>query len=197
MRCPVSACVYETSNDIGEDDGGTVAAHLELLKLHCTYAHSESTSTATIPGDLSRTARIQQPKVVLTNGSIEAEDWEFFLHSWTEYKSLAAPGGRVKEILSNVLGEVAAGVFNRLGKDAYNKLTEDDLLQHAKKLVVKERNCLINRLKLSSMTQDEDEPIHKFETRLQPVWQEQAYLKKLAPNAIWKWTSQSRWYVIT
>ena len=195
MRCPVSTCAYETSNDVGEDNEVAVTAHLEMLKLHCTYAHSEPTSTATVPGEPSRTARIQQPKIVLTDGSVEAEDWEFFLHSWSEYKSLSAPGSRVKEILGNVLGEVAAGVFNRLGKDAYAALTENDLLQHAKKLVVRERNCLINRLKLSSMTQDEDEQIHKFETRLQPVART-GLLRKLALNASRRWTLQSRWCVI-
>ena len=165
MRCPNSACEYVTTDDV--DDTGTIGDHLKMLELHCSYAHAVPTPAAS--NDASRTARIQQPKVILIDGAVEAEDWEFFLHSWSEYKTLATPGIRVKEILGNVLGEIAAGVFNRLGKAGYEALTEEELLQHAKKLVVKERNCLINRLKLSTMTQDEDEPVHKFETRLKPV----------------------------
>ena len=124
MKCPDSACKYVTSDDVG--DTGSVADHLKMLELHCSYAHAVSTPAAT--SDASRTARIQQPKVILIDGAVEAEDWEFFLHSWSEYKTLAVPGTRVKEILGNVLGEVAAGVFNRLGKAGYEALTEKELL---------------------------------------------------------------------
>ena len=60
-------------------------------------------------------------------------------------------------------------MFNRLGKAGYNTLTEYELLVHAKKIVVKERNLLVNRLKLATIVQDEDEPFYKFETRLKPI----------------------------
>ena len=50
-----------------------------------------------------------------------------------------------------------------------NNLREDELLVHAKKLVVKERNLLVNRPKLATIVQDEDEPFYKFETRLKPI----------------------------
>ena len=50
-------------------------------------------------------------------------------------------------------------MFNRLGKAGYNTLTEYELLVHAKKIVVKERNLLVNRLKLATIVQDEDEPV--------------------------------------
>lgn len=56
-----------------------------------------------------------------------------------------------------------------MGKTGYNNLREDELLVHAKKLVVKERNLLVNRPKLATIVQDEDEPFYKFETRLKPI----------------------------
>ena len=169
MKCPKGGCDYDTAADI--DDAGDVSNHVKLLEVHCTYAHPPvGVQNAGGTGQLaSRTARIQQPKVVVTDGAVLEEDWEFFLHSWSEYKALASPGTQSKEILGNVLGEIAAGVFSRLGKAGYEALTEADLLVHARKLVVKERNLLVNRLKLATITQDEDEPVYKFETRLKPI----------------------------
>jgi hypothetical protein len=68
------------------------------------------------------------------------------------------------------LGEdVGARVFNRFGKVGYDALTENELLAEAKKMVVKRRNMLVNRMKLSGMTQGGDKPITSFETRLKPV----------------------------
>ena len=168
MRCPTSGCGYDTANDI--EDATDISNHVKLLEVHCTYAHPAGLPVASGTGQLApRTARIQQPKIIVTDGAVLEEDWEFFLHSWSEYKTLASPGTQAKEILGNVLGEIAAGVFSRLGKAGYEGLTEDDLLVHAKKLVVKERNLLVNRLKLATIIQDEDEPVYKFETRLKPI----------------------------
>ena len=168
MKCPKSDCSYDTANEI--ENAKDISNHVKLLEVHCTYAHPAGVQDGGGTGQVSsRTARIQQPKIIVTDGTVLEEDWEFFLHSWSEYKTLASPGTQVKEILGNVLGEIAAGVFSRLGKAGYASLTEADLLVHAKKLVVKERNLLVNRLKLATIIQDEDEPVYKFETRLKPI----------------------------
>ena len=115
MRCPTSGCGYDTATDI--EDATDISNHVKLLEVHCVYAHPGATAHAGGTGQLaSRTARIQQPKIIVTDGTVLEEDWEFFLHSWSEYKTLASPGTQAKEILGNVLGEIAAGVFSRLGK---------------------------------------------------------------------------------
>ena len=107
MRCPKGDCSYNTANEI--EDAGDVSNHVKLLEMHCVYAHPAGGQNAGGTGQLaSRTARIQQPKVIITDGSVLEEDWEFFLHSWSEYKTLASPGSQAKEILGNVLGEIAA-----------------------------------------------------------------------------------------
>ena len=138
MKCSKGGCDYDTSAEI--EDAGDVSNHVRLLEVHCTYAHPVGVQNAGGTGQLaSRTARIQQPKIVVTDGTVSEEDWEFFLHSWSEYKTLASPGTQAKEILGNVLGEVTAVVFSRLGKAGHEGLTEAVLLVHARKLVVKER----------------------------------------------------------
>ena len=57
----------------------------------------------------------------------------------------------------------------RLLEECSTGLTEEQLLAKAKRLVVKRCNKLVNRMKLSGMTQGRDEPITSFETRLKPV----------------------------
>ena len=60
-------------------------------------------------------------------------------------------------------------MFGRLGVTAYDAITEQSLLENAKKLVVIRRNKLVNRMKLASMQQGSDETALNFETRLKPV----------------------------
>ena len=57
----------------------------------------------------------------------------------------------------------------RLGPAAYAALTEQELLDQAKLLVIKRRNKYVHRHKLNLMKQDPDEPAIGFETRLQPA----------------------------
>jgi hypothetical protein len=64
---------------------------------------------------------------------------------------------------------VASLVYSRLGDVKLKALAEAELLQEARKLAVKTRNKLVQRLKLGTMVQGGDEPITSFETRLQPV----------------------------
>ena len=68
MKCPKGGCDYDTAADI--DDAGDVSNHVKLLEVHCTYAHPPvGVQNAGGTGQLaSRTARIQQPKVVVTWG---------------------------------------------------------------------------------------------------------------------------------
>ena len=87
--------VYDSSTEIA--DAGDISNHVKLLEVHCTFAHAIGVQNASGTGQFpSRTARIQQPKVVLTDGTVREEDWEFFLHSWSEYKTLASLGSQLR-----------------------------------------------------------------------------------------------------
>ena len=106
----------------------------------------------------------------MKDGCTSEESWDFFTFSWRQYKTLANITGNVKERLGVCLGEVVAGmVFARVGDARYNELSEEDLLEEARQLIVKKRNKLVNRLKLSAMLQGGDKPVTSFETRLKPV----------------------------
>ena len=60
-------------------------------------------------------------------------------------------------------------MFGRLGPAAYAALTEQELLDQAKLLVIKRRNKYVHRHKLNLMQQDVDEPAIVFETHLHPA----------------------------
>ena len=77
--------------------------------------------------------------------------------------------GTEKHQLGSVLGATGTKVFGRLGPTAYAALTEQELLDQAKLLVIKRRNKYVHRHKLNLMKQDADEPAIGFETRLKPA----------------------------
>ena len=60
-------------------------------------------------------------------------------------------------------------VFARVGSEVYNGMTEANLLEEARKMVLKKRNKLVNRLKLNSLVQGGDESVTGFKTRLKPL----------------------------
>ena len=67
MRCSKGGCSYNTVTKI--EDAGDVSNHVKLLEVHCIYAHSTGVQNAGGTGQLaSRTARIQQPKIIITDG---------------------------------------------------------------------------------------------------------------------------------
>ena len=105
----------------------------------------------------------------MVNGYVDEEAWEYFINNWRSYKTLAHPGAGARKTLGASLGEVDTMVFASVGVVAYNKMTEDNLLEEARKMVLKKRNKLLNRLNLSTLVQGEDESVTNFETRLNPL----------------------------
>ena len=146
-----------------------------------THLMGGQEQTVATVGSQVHAERMQKPKLVTSNGMVAEEDWEFFVHSWEQYKALAKVGPETAPAhLSMVLGEISGRVFNRVGKVAFEALTEVQLLDEAAKLAVKRRNKLVNRIKLSKMAQDEDESVTAFETRLKPVARTGRYRVKCA-----------------
>ena len=88
----------------------------------------------------------------MNDGCTSEELWDFFMFSWRQYKTLTNITGNVKERLGEA---VACMVFARIGDARYNELSEENLLEEARQLIVKKRNKLVNRLKLSAMVQGE------------------------------------------
>ena len=165
MKCEYQDCGYDTDNAIPEES--TVSEKLELMKMHIGARHAAPPVVAPLP--TARMEKFPRLKLLLVDGYVDEEAWEYFVNSWRSYKTLANPGTIAREILGASLGEVDNMVFARVGAVAYNGMTEDNLLEEARKMVLKKRNKLVNRLKLNSLVQGGDESITGFEIRLKPL----------------------------
>ena len=184
MKCLKVGCPFDTDERILATS--SQADKLAVLRLHVDTTHlmGGQEQAGTIASTHVHAERMQKPKLVTSDGMVAEEDWEFFVHSWKQYKALAKVGADTATAhLSMVLGDISGRVFNRVGKVAFEALTEMQLLDEAAMLAVKRRNKLVNRIKLSKMAQDEDESVTAFETRLKPVARTGRYkVKCAAPN---------------
>ena len=57
-------------------------------------------------------------------------------------------------------------MYGRFGSDAYDALTEEQLMAAVKEMVVRSRNKLVTRHKLRQMMQDHDQPIQTYVANL-------------------------------
>ena len=146
MKCKYQDCNYDTDEDIPKES--TVAEKLQLMQMHIGASYAAPPLVATVVP--ARMEKFPRPKLVLVDGYVGEEDWEYFINSWKSYKALANPGNSAREILSASLGEVDNMVFARVGAVTFNVMYEADLLEEARKMVLKKRNKLVNRLKLNS-----------------------------------------------
>ena len=174
MRCKRVDCQYDTTEDAPATANPTLRDHIDLLSLHDRQLHPPATlqqpQVVQQVAPQQNTQRVQPPKLILVDGKIEEAGWDAFAHAWANYKQAGnVQVGNEKSLLANVLGETYTKVFGRLGVAAYDAITEQSLLENAKKLVVIRRNKLVNRMKLASMQQGSDETALNFETRLKPV----------------------------
>ena len=171
MRCQKHLCPYDTDQDIDATEAATTK--IALLDLHDRQVHPPAPLQPQVVQQVApqqNTQRVQPPKLILVDGKIEEAGWDAFAHAWANYKQAGnVQVGNEKSLLANVLGETYTKVFGRLGVTAYDAITEQSLLENAKKLVVIRRNKLVNRMKLASMQQGSDETALNFETRLKPV----------------------------
>ena len=91
-----------------------------------------------------RPEKVQRPKLVVKDGYVTDEAFDYFEHAWREYKTLASVNTAVKQHLSSCLGEeVLTMVYNTYGEMGYDALDEAALLKAARCLVVKTRNKLV------------------------------------------------------
>ena len=70
-------------------------------------------------------------------GKFEETDWEAFLAEWENFRVAGhLQTGTEKHQLGSVLRETYTKVFGRLGPAAYAALTEQELLDNAKLLII-------------------------------------------------------------
>ena len=154
MQCSAPGCEFKTPENIP-----TYEQCLQSLSLHVTAAHAVQPTAAAA----SKPDKLKRPTV--TDGVTEA-DWVWFEDRWTRYKdSTGLEGVNVVNQLWDCASEDLAWRCYEAGPS--KDITEKDLLARMKRLAIKAQNKLVNIVEFLSMTQDTDEPVAMFLSRLQ------------------------------
>ena len=159
LQCPVNECVlgtngakWRTANLADE----TVAYN--LVQQHLLYNHQQPQAPA--PPAQPRAEKIEKPKLFLKDGQLEETAWEFFAYEWSVYKVQANVTARQKHHLAACLDrDIRQQIFNRLGTDGWEALTEEQLLEAVKEMFLRKKNRFVNRIKLTRIMQGPDEPV--------------------------------------
>ena len=174
LTCPHEGCQYDTVQDLPADVAPTTANHIAMLSHYTGTLHAPAAPASPPPQiqppPLQNVTRVRPPELRLEEGKIEEPDWDAFIAEWENFKVAGnLQIGTEKHQLGSVLGATRTKVFGRLGKAAYEALTERELLDQARLLVIKRRNKYVHRHKLNLMKHDPDEPAIGFKSRLQPA----------------------------
>ena len=168
LKCPRANC------KLGADGAkyktpeleGTIA--MEMLKLH----HANHAVPVPVGNDQQqvRPEKIRRPQLVVKEGSVTEEAFEYFEHAWEEYKPMASVTTAVKQHLSSCLGEeVTTMIHATHGTAGYKALTEASLMAAAKGIVVNTRNKLVMELQLKKIVQGPDQPVLSYLANLKPI----------------------------
>ena len=161
-KCYVPDCEYKTPENLN-----TLELQIRDLELHLKGAHHElgrANDSLLSQGGAGAAKPDKLPRPTLEEGITEA-DWVWFEERWTRYKRSTGLDGQ------NVIDHLWACATDGLARRCYDagncdKITEKNLLQRMKKMSIRAQNKLVNIVEFLSMTQNHDEPVAQFISRL-------------------------------
>ena len=161
-KCYVPDCEYKTPENLN-----TLELQIRDLELHLKGAHHElgrANDSLLSQGGAGAAKPDKLPRPTLEEGITEA-DWVWFEERWTRYKRSTGLDGQ------NVIDHLWACATDGLARRCYDagncdKITEKNLLQRMKKMSIRAQNKLVNIVEFLSMTQNHDEPVAQFVSRL-------------------------------
>ena len=139
---------------------------MKMLELHVQKNHGQGHVVPVPVGNVQQPVlaeKVRRPQLVVKEGFVTEEAFEYFEHAWEEYKTLASVTTSVKQHLSSCLGEEVLTLLHaRFGTAGYKALTEDSLMEAAKGIVVKTRNRVVMQLQLKKTVQGPDQPVQRY-----------------------------------
>ena len=96
------------------------------------------------------------------------EDWAYFLSRWDDYKlSTSLKGGEiVLQLMECCCEQLRRDHHRTYPKTGVGTVTEETRLSELKQLAVRQKNRMVNRVKLGTLKQDKGEPVRKFYGRV-------------------------------
>ena len=162
LNCKFQDCEKSFSNK-------SKPAVLELFKSHllghqaavATLQQQRGGASTSVNGQAEKVKRPELGKEI-TN-----EQWEYFRHRWTGYKSAFNLTGEPlkRQLLECCSGDLRRDIYRQSGGDPGNN-SEEDILLTLKTLAIHEENIMVSHVRLSAIRQDRDEQVNTFVTRL-------------------------------
>ena len=122
----------------------------ELIRDHVWVTHHHLMAGPT-PAQM-KGEKLLRPSLKVKDNLVEEEGYKFVMHQWETYKAQANLTANAKQHLESCLDdEITSILFGRLGKEGWEALTEEGLLDNMKEVFMKRRNWMINRMKLRSL----------------------------------------------
>ena len=157
VTCPVVSCGWESQGLPIE-----LATSLNTaLQIHSSNVHAVThvTSAAT-PQQHPVKVKLDPPKIDL---NCDPDQWSSFKRQWNMYKvGMAIPQDMVATALFNCCHDHLRTYIKRDVRGDIPVMPEDVLLGHIKRLAVQEESILVQRMKLSKMSQSAGTGIRTF-----------------------------------
>ena len=143
---------------------------------HMQYAHTLATSSA---GEgAKKPEKFPRPEVRMDSS---AEDWAEFEVTWGQYKeeySLAGPA-LIRQLYACCSDELKQGLSRSTGGGQFS-LTESNLLKLMRQLAVRYQNPAVHVQEFLSMSQQQEEPVRHYLTRLRGTAARCNFMEKCA-----------------
>ena len=153
LPCAIGGdCDYETINLPYEQAK-------DLLEIHMMYAHRDAQ-----PVSSNKPEKFPRPEIKLDS---TAENWEEFIVTWAQYKEeyKLAGAGLVRQLIASCSDELKQSL-SRLTGGKHFTLTEAQLLDHMKNVAVRYQNPAVFVQQFLSLSQQQDEGVRHYLTRL-------------------------------
>ena len=153
LPCAIGGdCDYETINLPYEQAK-------DQLEIHMMYAHRDAQ-----PVSSNKPEKFPRPEIKLDS---TAENWEEFIVTWAQYKEeyKLAGAGLVRQLIASCSDELKQSL-SRLTGGKHFTLTEAQLLDHMKNVAVRYQNPAVFVQQFLSLSQQQDEGVRHYLTRL-------------------------------
>ena len=152
LPCDDPDCTFETEADIP-----THELRQRRLESHIALAHRQQTQRA-------KPSQIPRPEL---GEDASEQEWSHFKVKWERYKRSSLLGLDKNTVIDHLLAccptTLEDAVWKQMGK---NPDTEEELLEMMKKLGVRKRNILLNKVAFLDMRQEQGQPVKLFVAKL-------------------------------
>ena len=140
---------------------------LQLLQLHVQAKHNcQDQSKPQLP-----TVKPEKAKRPEISSEMSDEDWQYFLSRWEDYKKATALTGNevILQLMECCCESLRRDHHRTYPKNENECVTEELRLSQIKQLAVRQKNRMVNRVKLGTLKQDKGEPVRKFAGRIRSL----------------------------